>query len=262
VPFVDRVDAGRRLAGRLRHLRGADVVVLGLPRGGVPVAAEVARALGAPLGRDRRAQAGGAVPAGARDGRGRGGRRTGGERAGGAGGARRRGRVRRGGGGHALIDRELYLPAAWTDDRDHCRAAGIPEETGFATKPELAVRMLERVHATGALRGWFTADEAFGQNPGLRDWLAGDEMPYVLATRNDDLLTCPDGHREQANVLAVRTANASTTGPRWPCARPGGRRGGATGCWSASRPPPPMAGPRWSGPTTAAPGPRPPRYGS
>ena len=47
--FVDRVDAGRRLAERLRHLRGEDVVVLGLPRGGVPVAAEVARALGAPL---------------------------------------------------------------------------------------------------------------------------------------------------------------------------------------------------------------------
>ena len=47
--FRDRVDAGRRLAGRLRHLRGENVVVLGLPRGGVPVAAEVARVLGAPL---------------------------------------------------------------------------------------------------------------------------------------------------------------------------------------------------------------------
>ena len=49
MPFKDRVDAGRRLAERLRHLRGEDVVVLGLPRGGVPVAAEVARALDAPL---------------------------------------------------------------------------------------------------------------------------------------------------------------------------------------------------------------------
>lgn len=47
--FVDRADAGRRLGQRLQHLRDADVVVLGLPRGGVRVAAEVAAALGAPL---------------------------------------------------------------------------------------------------------------------------------------------------------------------------------------------------------------------
>jgi putative phosphoribosyl transferase len=47
--FIDRIDAGRQLAGRLRHLRGQPVVVLGLPRGGVPVAAQVAAALGAPL---------------------------------------------------------------------------------------------------------------------------------------------------------------------------------------------------------------------
>ena len=47
--FEDRLDAGRHLVGKLDFLRGEDVVVLGLPRGGVPVAAEVAEALGAPL---------------------------------------------------------------------------------------------------------------------------------------------------------------------------------------------------------------------
>jgi putative phosphoribosyl transferase len=49
VRFTDRADAGQRLARRLEYLRGGDIVVLGLPRGGVPVAFEVARALGAPL---------------------------------------------------------------------------------------------------------------------------------------------------------------------------------------------------------------------
>ena len=47
--FADRADAGRQLAARLTYLRGEPVVVLGLPRGGVPVALEVAQALGVPL---------------------------------------------------------------------------------------------------------------------------------------------------------------------------------------------------------------------
>ena len=47
--FMDRVDAGQQLAALLGHLKGKDVVVLGLPRGGVPVAFEVAAALDAPL---------------------------------------------------------------------------------------------------------------------------------------------------------------------------------------------------------------------
>ena len=43
-------------------------------------------------------------------------------------------------GSRALIDRELYLPEKWTEDRDRCRAAGIGDEVAFATKPRLAGR--------------------------------------------------------------------------------------------------------------------------
>src|SRR6516225_11258405 len=46
--------------------------------------------------------------------------------------------------GHALIDRELYVPASWAEDRDRCREAGIPHDVEFATKPRLAQAMLAR----------------------------------------------------------------------------------------------------------------------
>jgi SRSO17 transposase len=57
-------------------------------------------------------------------------------------------------GGHALIDRELYLPASWTGDPARCAAAGIPAGTQFATKPALARRMIARTLDAGVLASW------------------------------------------------------------------------------------------------------------
>src|SRR5437764_11962165 len=51
--------------------------------------------------------------------------------------------------GRALVDRELYLPKSWTDDRDRCREAGVPDDVQFATKPELARLMLGRARDAG-----------------------------------------------------------------------------------------------------------------
>ena len=53
--------------------------------------------------------------------------------------------------GHAFIDRALYMPKAWTDDAARMAAAHVPEETAFATKPALAVAMIERALAAGVL---------------------------------------------------------------------------------------------------------------
>src|SRR5215475_6710263 len=65
--------------------------------------------------------------------------------------------------GHALIDRELYLPASWTEDRGRCAAAGIPGEVEFTTKARLAQAMIARAVEAGVPFAWFTADEAYGQ---------------------------------------------------------------------------------------------------
>jgi SRSO17 transposase len=87
--------------------------------------------------------------------------------------------------GRALIDRELYLPQSWTGDRDRCRKANIPHEVQFATKPKQAQDMLQRAVEAGVPFAWFTADEAYGQNPGLRDWCERQDIHYVMATRKD-----------------------------------------------------------------------------
>ncbi|MGC7102637.1 IS701 family transposase [Amycolatopsis lurida] len=69
--------------------------------------------------------------------------------------------------GRALIDRELYDPASWAEDRERCGEAGIDDTVEVATKPELAQQMLERLLGADSGIEWFTADEAYGDNPGL-----------------------------------------------------------------------------------------------
>jgi SRSO17 transposase len=83
--------------------------------------------------------------------------------------------------GHALIDRELYLPRSWTCDKARCAAAGIPEGTVFATKPRLARAMIARALDAGAPAGWVTGDEVYGGDPGLRADLEARQTGYVLA---------------------------------------------------------------------------------
>lgn len=112
--------------------------------------------------------------------------------------------------GRALIDRELYLPVSWTNDRDRCRRAMVPDEVEFATKPQQARAMLERAIAAGVPFTWFTADELYGQNPGLRTWLEEQDIAYVMATRRDDEV--PSGLR---TTTAVETLIAKVPAGAW-----------------------------------------------
>jgi SRSO17 transposase len=107
--------------------------------------------------------------------------------------------------GRAFIDRELYLPKAWAEDRARCRAARVPEQVGFRTKPQLARMLLERALDAGVPAAWVTADEVYGQDPALRGWLEGRQMAHVLAIKHSEVLAVGDG---PARVSAAQLAAA------------------------------------------------------
>jgi SRSO17 transposase len=106
--------------------------------------------------------------------------------------------------GHALIDRELYLPRSWIDEPGRCQAAGIPEDIGFATKPQLAQRMIERTMRAGLPFAWVTADEVYGDNGPLRTWLEQQHSSYVLAVACDHRIPVGSGQTVRADTLAAR----------------------------------------------------------
>ncbi|MFB8000061.1 IS701 family transposase [Streptomyces sp. NPDC001939] len=83
--------------------------------------------------------------------------------------------------GRALVDRELYLPKSWTEDRERCRTARVPDEREFATKGELARHMVLRALASPMPITWVTADSAYGQDNRFRRLLEQSGVGYVLA---------------------------------------------------------------------------------
>ena len=104
-------------------------------------------------------------------------------------------------GSRALIDRELYLPKKWADDRDRRRAAGIGDDVAFATKPQLARQMIERAAHAGVPFSWVAADEVYGGNPGLREWLEKEDGCQPPQT--------PPGSRQGAGSAQRRRRGAA-----------------------------------------------------
>src|ERR687897_1980902 len=83
--------------------------------------------------------------------------------------------------GQAFIDRELYLPEEWALDKERREQAGVPEEVGMRTKPELAKVMLQRALDAGVKASWVVADSVYGDSRRLGMFLEEREQPYVLA---------------------------------------------------------------------------------
>jgi len=111
--------------------------------------------------------------------------------------------------GRTFLDRELYLHKEWAQDRTRCREAGVPDDVEFATKPQLARRMLKRALDAGVLAAWVTGDEVYGSDRRLRMWLEERHQPFVLASKSNEPLWSvgEDGIRQRG---AAKLAKAIT----------------------------------------------------
>ncbi|MCC8368454.1 IS701 family transposase [Xenorhabdus sp. PB61.4] len=129
-----------------------------------------------------------------------------------------------GNGGHAFIDRALYLPDVWTQERPRCVAAGIPASVDFATKPQLARHMLERAFDAGVPCRWVTADSVYGSDRRLRCWLESRHQSFVLAIAKNEKLWWQGPTSVRADEIAAsltpaewgkHSAGLGTKGERW-----------------------------------------------
>ncbi len=124
--------------------------------------------------------------------------------------------------GHTLLDRELYVPKSWTDNQERCREAHIPLEVTFATKPELARRMLQRTLDAGLPVAWVTGDTVYGSAQPLRANLEARKQAYALAVACKEYVEV-QGIRRRVDQVACSitredwqelSAGAGSKGPR------------------------------------------------
>lgn len=130
--------------------------------------------------------------------------------------------------GQTLVDRELYLPKSWTQDRQRCREADVPEEVTFATKPQLAARMLWRALDAGLCAKWVTGDCVYGSHRPLRAGLEERSQAYALCVKCSESVDV-QGERKRVDRIAADlgadqwqrlSAGSGSKGPRlfdWVC---------------------------------------------
>lgn len=144
--------------------------------------------------------------------------------------------------GHAFLDRELYLPQEWAQDAERRREAGVPEEVGFQTKPQLARRMLARALDAGVPAEWVTADHIYGGEYRLRALLEERELRYVVGVASNQAVWAG---WEQLRIDALLSGLAAEDWYRLSCGN--GAKGPRLYDWAAVRLTCPVAGwERWA----------------
>jgi len=106
--------------------------------------------------------------------------------------------------GSAFLDRTLYLPKGWAEDAARRAEAGVPADTVFQTKGELARAMLARAFDAGVPAAWVTGDEVYGGDGARRRWWETEHRAYALAVRaNAYLWVWPEEGAPQQETLGT-----------------------------------------------------------
>jgi SRSO17 transposase len=80
---------------------------------------------------------------------------------------------------HTLIDGELFLPESWSDDRERCREAGIPDGMVYRPKSDIALELYDRAVGHGVRMEWLTFDEWYGGKPAFLRALDERKQKFV-----------------------------------------------------------------------------------
>nr|WP_261991427.1 transposase [Streptomyces sp. or43] len=161
--------------------------------------------------------------------------------------------------GHALVDRELYVPKSWIDDPERFRTARIPANRPFATQNELARTMVLRAQAGPLPVAWVAADAAYGQDSRFRRFLEDAGLSYVVAMPKSQQVhgprieyligqapaKLPPRHGSGSPAATAPKGLGSTTGLPAACRRPGSSTAtsppGNVGCLPAAASPGPTS---------------------
>jgi SRSO17 transposase len=123
--------------------------------------------------------------------------------------------------GQAWADFDVYMPDRWARDLPRRRAAGIPDDLEFATKPQLAMAQLGRLAAAGLPVNWVAFDEVYGRSEELRKKAARAGLAYVAIIPCDYQVTMTSGMAVRADqavrqaVFERRSCGNGSKGPRY-----------------------------------------------